>query len=395
MKNYLLLAAICLSPSFIYSMQLQESRLLHSTMRHATYTSPTFPVHAQVVTIPLEDVNVQLIPAIGQREAVTSIARRTGATVAINGGNYRRGGNFNGNRVNLFYLHNTIYSDLQLARGAFCWDSKNKAPIIDTVFLDIDFTINGLPLPVTAINQPRIAGQSVLYTAVADTALLTYTPGRIIVINADGVVASIGIEIPETIPDNWLIYQVDTECLTNIKPGMPVQCTCTLRSTHTQESYNNYDFVLAGAGLLLRNAVLLDDELYQEFTQGTAIVHCSDEIAADFITKEMQEWLIELRHPRTAIGITAQNEVCIVVVDGRQEESEGLSLRELALFMQQLGCTDALNIGGGGCTTLCIDTKLMNNPSNYFFSAIQSSGQERPVSEALCFFKQTSSENSF
>jgi exopolysaccharide biosynthesis protein len=72
----------------------------------------------------------------------------------------------------------------------------------------------------------------------------------------------------------------------------------------------------------------------------------------------------------------------VVVVDGRQEHSQGLSLQELALFMQQLGCVDALNIGGGGCTTLCIDGKLINSPSADMLT--KAIGQERPVSEALC-----------
>jgi exopolysaccharide biosynthesis protein len=73
----------------------------------------------------------------------------------------------------------------------------------------------------------------------------------------------------------------------------------------------------------LQKEQIVSDHLYTELSQGTEIVHCADEVAADFHTKEMQEWLIEKRHPRTALGITHDNQLCIVVVDGRLQESEG------------------------------------------------------------------------
>jgi hypothetical protein len=370
MKNYLHALAILSTQA----MHLQDSEILHDVITHATYKAATFPAYAHVITVPLNEVEISLVPAIGQRETVSALAR-AGATIAVNGSNYRRGGNYNGNRVNLFYLDGKIYSDLQLTRGAFCWNSTIKTPAIDTVFLDIQLSIGHIPLSVTAVNQPRVTSQAVLYTDVADIALLAYTPGKNIVINKERKVESISSAIPKTIPDGYLVYQIDTDALPEISLGMPVNYEFTLRSAETEATYNGCDFVLAGAGLLLKNGNLVADELYQEFSQGAPIVHCGDEIAADFITRKMQEWLIELRHPRTAIGITEYNEICIVTVDGRQEHSQGLSLKELAIFMQQLGCIDALNIGGGGCTTLCIDGKRINSPS---------AGQERPVSEALC-----------
>ncbi|MBY0109488.1 MAG: phosphodiester glycosidase family protein [Candidatus Babeliaceae bacterium] len=374
MNRYLFTILTC-SSTFANTMILQDTQT-YGNITHAIYEASDFPARAHVITMPLDAVSISLVPAIGQREAVSAIAKRAGALVAVNGSNYRRGGNYNGNRVNLLYLNNKVYADLGLTRGTFCWKSENETPIIDTVFLDTQFSINDTPLPVTAINQPRVAGQAILYTDVADTALLAYTPGKNILIDSNHIVTSVSPEIPKIIPDGYLVYQVDAAALPSIKPGMSAVCTFTVSSVESQTSYNDYDFAIGGAGLLLKGGSLLSDNLYKEFSQGTAIVHCGDEVAADFITKEMQEWLIELRHPRTAIGITTHNEICLVVVDGRQEHSEGLSLKELALFMQQLGCIDALNIGGGGCTTLCIDNKLINSPS---------AGQERPVSEALCF----------
>lgn len=369
---------------FALDMHLQNDRILHENIHESVYSSSVIPVVAHVVKMPIANLNVELIPAIGQRETVSSIARRTKAFVAINGANYRRGGNYNGNRVNLFYLHGQVYSDLCLERGAFGWDSKDGNAIIDTIFLDVRFRIKDTDFPVMAINQPRVAGQAVLYTDRADSALLAYTPGVIIIIDKDRVVKYIGTEWPISIPKGGFAYQIDS-CPELIEVGMPVVFDYAVKSATKSCNYNDYDFVLGGAGLLIKDGLpYLDQQLYQEFSQGQEIVHCGDEVAADFHTRKMQEWLIELRHPRTALGLTEHHEICIVVVDGRQKHSEGLSLKELALFMRELGCMQALNIGGGGCTTLCLNGKLINSPSASFEMPV--AGEERPVSEAICFF---------
>ncbi len=63
------------------------------------------------------------------------------------------------------------------------------------------------------------------------------------------------------------------------------------------------------------------------------------------------------RHPRTAIGTTTKNHVLLVVVDGRTPEAAGMSCAELAKFMIDLGCAWALNLDGGGSSTLWIRGK--------------------------------------
>ncbi len=67
-------------------------------------------------------------------------------------------------------------------------------------------------------------------------------------------------------------------------------------------------------------------------------------------------------HPRTACGYTADGKLILLVVDGRQEASRGVNLPELALIMQQLGCVEALNLDGGGSTTLVAGGQLINRP---------------------------------
>ena len=58
------------------------------------------------------------------------------------------------------------------------------------------------------------------------------------------------------------------------------------------------------------------------------------------------------KQPRTAVGITADGNVVLVVADGRQTPySSGYTYQELAEKLLQMGCVDAINLDGGGSTT--------------------------------------------
>ncbi len=68
-------------------------------------------------------------------------------------------------------------------------------------------------------------------------------------------------------------------------------------------------------------------------------------------------------NPRTAIGQIAENHYVFVVSDGRTEESEGLSLYEMAEFMRTLGVQTAYNLDGGGSSTLYFNGEVINQPT--------------------------------
>ena len=85
---------------------------------------------------------------------------------------------------------------------------------------------------------------------------------------------------------------------------------------------------------------------------------------------------VKKRHPRSFIGSTKTGKILLVVVDGRQPEyAEGMSLFELRLLARSLGCTDALNLDGGGSSTLYVNgLGVVNKPSDL---------SERPVASIL------------
>jgi exopolysaccharide biosynthesis protein len=71
------------------------------------------------------------------------------------------------------------------------------------------------------------------------------------------------------------------------------------------------------------------------------------------------------RHPRTAIGLKPGGKVILLTVDGRNDNSAGMSLFELRKIMRWLGCTSSINLDGGGSTTLWVAGEGENGVINY------------------------------
>jgi hypothetical protein len=81
------------------------------------------------------------------------------------------------------------------------------------------------------------------------------------------------------------------------------------------------------------------------------------------------------RHPRTGVGVTPRGRVLLVTVDGRRPGySVGMTPRGFARLFVSLGAERALNLDGGGSTTMFVRGKVVNRPSD---------GAQRPVSSAL------------
>jgi len=96
------------------------------------------------------------------------------------------------------------------------------------------------------------------------------------------------------------------------------------------------------------------------------ILRDGENVAADAATLEgTLSRNAEARHPRTAIGFSRDSSTLFVLtVDGRSENSGGMTLIELANFMRELGAWQAMNFDGGGSTTMVVEGKVVNHPSD-------------------------------
>lgn len=140
--------------------------------------------------------------------------------------------------------------------------------------------------------------------------------------------------------------------------------------------------------------------LYTDFTEGDRVridTECAeiwDRIVTavgggDLILSagQMPESIIDEDHektvnPRTAVGLKPDGNVVFFAVDGRSTDSRGLKIEALSALMAELGCTYAMNLDGGGSTTVMVkpagdaEAVYINTPSD---------GSYRSVSNSILF----------
>ena len=74
--------------------------------------------------------------------------------------------------------------------------------------------------------------------------------------------------------------------------------------------------------------------------------------------------LVINKHPRTVIGKRGCHRIVLVTIDGRTDQAAGMTLQELTELMILLHCKDAVNLDGGGSTTMWISGKPFNGVVN-------------------------------
>ena len=160
----------------------------------------------------------------------------------------------------------------------------------------------------------------------------------------------------------WPALNIDPENLVTIVRG----------------EHDTYQIISPGLGVTLHNAIGGSDQI---ITDGQP-------------TTDQRDFSTAL-HPRSAIGFTANRKLILVTVDGRQQGlSEGMSLLGLANFMIDLKCEQALNLDGGGSTTMVIadpEPRVVNTPSGK--NAADEYGMLRQNGASLAVFARPDPNN--
>lgn len=126
---------------------------------------------------------------------------------------------------------------------------------------------------------------------------------------------------------------------------------------------------------------LLSQGVIDTFSFGPALLEDGKAIT-DFgnvkVDSNMGNSSIQKSNPRTGVGIISPNHYVFVVVDGRKEGySKGMTLSEFSNLFEELGCTEAYNLDGGGSSTMYFMGRVVNNPLG--------KNQEREISDVLYF----------
>jgi hypothetical protein len=272
-----------------------------------------------------------------------------------------------------FFDPNGVVINLQIRRGEL-WRGPTQhsafavgaggAPLIElfTAFYRLR-TADSQWFDLSGFNRPRQADEAILYT-------LRFGPAT--GANAFGSEAVVQLLSPLVVNDT--LKAVVRERRVNagnspLSPSMVAVSAHGAKQTWLNEKIN------AGDTLLLVCGLRPDVGRIVEAVGGLPRIVRDGKVSVE-TKREGGENFANVRHPRTAIGFSADSsKIFLVTVDGRQSESDGMTLYELADLMISLGCAQALNLDGGGSTTMVVRGKVVNKPSD--------AAGERPVANAL------------
>ena len=106
-------------------------------------------------------------------------------------------------------------------------------------------------------------------------------------------------------------------------------------------------------------------KIYQAFGGGPVLVQNQSVAITNNEERKFAGKAIQDKHPRTAIGYTADGKMIILVVQGRMKGlAEGATLPQLATIMLELGCVEAMNMDGGGSSCMLVNGKETIKPSD-------------------------------
>lgn len=86
-------------------------------------------------------------------------------------------------------------------------------------------------------------------------------------------------------------------------------------------------------------------------------------LLVDGVAQEFFNTTVSPANPRAVIGYYEPGHYCFVVVDGRNAQSQGLTIRQTSLLMESLGCKVAFNLDGGNTAQMVCGSTVINNPS--------------------------------
>jgi hypothetical protein len=283
---------------------------------------------------------------------------------AINGDFYQREGPYAGDPRGLQIMEGELIS-APTGSASFCIDVVGEPHAINAVSLLQVTWPNGLTSPI-GLNEGRLPNRVTLYTPALGSSTHT-AGGRELVLEQQGNNRWLPLRPGRT--QRARVREVRESGDTQILPGTmvlsigPALLKSTPRiepgaelnlSTVTEPNLRGVRTAISGGPVLVRNGKR------QRFK-------APDSDSYEF--SSMME-----RHPRSAIGWN-EDYFFLVTVDGRQKGvSIGMNLNELAAYLIELGCQEALNLDGGGSATLWYDGKVRNHPCD---------GYEREVANSL------------
>ncbi len=284
------------------------------------------------------------------RETVSDISERTDAIAAVNGSFFNL---TDGKPVGLVYNNGMLLTEPIESWDRIVFEENGQFKIKDLQFKGGLISTDKTDYPVNGINRQRMMDEIIIYTPESGETTHTNEFGWEWVVQDNEIIDIYPDTGNSIIPQEGYIISANgnsIEMLTSLQIGDQVNVEWIFDPPFDKDER----FALNGGPRLIDNGRLVEPELWEDLFKPD---------------------IINSHAPRTAIGMTSRGKVLFVTVDGRQPAlSMGVTLVELAEIMKEFGAEEAVNLDGGGSTTMVIEGEVINSPSG---------GIQRKVADAL------------
>lgn len=306
------------------------------------------PADAHILRVDPLAKNVAIFPVLAnegicQKEILSSMAKRYKAIAGINAAYFTH----NGDPIGTLIIDRRLISSPLYARSVFGL-ARSGQPLFGNPDFSGTLRVGELSVPIDAVNQPRTGDQLVVYTPEYARSTLTEEDGVELALIKGRVV---GIHKADTlIPPDGVVVSAG---------GEKARLLAAVRLAQL---------------VSLDYQVLPPWDDVQHAVCGGPRLMVDGRIDINGHVEKFDASIRNGRHPRTAVALTATGELLFIVVDGRSKRSAGMTLAELAAYVKKLGGLRAINLDGGGSSSMFIRDRIVNRPSD---------GKERPISNGI------------
>ena len=295
-------------------------------------------------------------------ETLSSIAARTGAIAAVNGGYFRTSGDFLGDSTGTLQIDGVLWSEPDRGRASvgIVRDNGVAQLIFGHVVWEASIEAGRRTHVVDGLNRARGPHDLVIFTPEFGAATITDNSGIEVVVQSGRVTAVHDGAGATAIPDDGFIVSARGRAREWVQQHLQPRAAVRVRTALRPADPSSDNPWAAAEDVLGAGPKLV--------TNGTVDV-------TDVREKMIPSFAPET-HPRTAIAVTTDGRALLLTADGRRPpERVGMALDDLAKLLIELGAREAINLDGGGSTAMVVQGKLMNFPTD--------PTGERPVSDAI------------
>jgi exopolysaccharide biosynthesis protein len=355
---------LCVSAVQIFG---QEWKTVHDGVEHAQVTKEISGLNVKINLLRLDlkkvrlDVHHAMDAAIGT-EKTSSIATRHGAVAAINAGFFRLDGSiFAGDAAGVLQIDGGYISEPQNGRVALFLinDPNRTGPDKSGIHIrHFSFrpylAIGKGEITVDGIHREPKANELIRFTPEFGRTTLTSPGGMEVVVRKGRIFRILDNGESTAIPEDGFVVSASGKAADELKKLVKFNRRVRVMSSHTVRLDGSEGFYNSGT-----LAALADD-----ITNGVPQLIKNGKIDITWEQEKASRAFVEMRHPRTAVAKLKDGKFLMITVDGRSEASGGISLYDLADYLLSLGAVDAMNLDGGGSTTMFLDGKVVNTPSD-------------------------------